>query len=212
MSLQLACQQVIVDRLLDARNHPLNVRIRVSLVLLPVNKWPCSRTLASLFEHGAPHLYNLLQMLMYREAVICFIPVRPAPLDAPSGSSQIRRVRHLERTQNAIWIRVVRYSHRYLCSRLGSWRKVRFIRDPWFGSPLFYRQRVHITGILISKAVIFAAPGGSMFAPRAQSLGTLLWARMWKYTLGVRTCFLRSFVRKCNLLRGAAYAEHIIDY
>lgn len=62
----------------------------VSLILLSIEKCPCLRTEANLYKHVFYiGIILFLQMIMYKELLICFIPICLAYLGTPSGGSNI---------------------------------------------------------------------------------------------------------------------------
>lgn len=83
---------------------------------------------------------------MYEELLICFIPICPAPLGAPSGCSKIWNCWHLKKSAECNFEPGGPIlAPRYLVSH--GWRMGCFLWFPRYGSPLCcYGQHFHLTG------------------------------------------------------------------
>jgi len=62
---------------------------RLSVIVLAIKNWARLRTMTSLFKHVFILLNFVFEKVMYKGLLICFMPIYPAPLGAPSGGSKI---------------------------------------------------------------------------------------------------------------------------
>ena len=81
-------------------------------------------------------------MIMYKELLICFIPICLGPLCAPSGSSKIPELWHLKKTQFGV-------GRSDSCAEISIFDKFReeifSIAAPVLASHFFYGQHFHLT-------------------------------------------------------------------
>jgi len=111
--------------------------IHLSSLLLSVQKWPCLRTAARLYEYVVLYWYNLILYDYVLWFVLC--PYALLLWACPPVLQKSEVYGTLKKTRNGLWSPVVQFSRRDLCFRVVWCRALCFLWCLRFGTPLFLR-------------------------------------------------------------------------